>query len=407
MNKMADTELRANSLRIRFERGVPEPTDHEIFKFMKSKMGLSSEKLLSMYKDKSEMSVIVKFKREEDMRNTLSDLPGTMVFEYNKYESTEVKLSSANAIVRYIRLFNLPPEIEDREISLVMQRFGKIVRMVREKYGEETGFPIWTSVRGVYLEIKEGIEVPASVFIRNVRARVFYEGIVNKCYLCGSTDHLKAECPEKKSVNDRMRDQQVASYSGILKSGERWLKQQQTKSSNSEKDGMIRLGQGPPKRSNTAKAQSGQDSHNGEAATQHSENSGIGEDETTTGNQMEHAVDAAAEHEEECSGGVDSNVDVDMGDNGFIKVTGKRGRKHQKSTEKEGTSDSDESPSERVHRERKEQSGTKVGTLSETLDRITRSKSKQRKLSDREVITAAGGEPVVTEVARVDISERK
>lgn len=58
MNKMADSELRANSLRIRFERGVPEPTDHEIFKFMKSKMGLSSEKLLSMYKDKSEMSVI-------------------------------------------------------------------------------------------------------------------------------------------------------------------------------------------------------------------------------------------------------------------------------------------------------------------------------------------------------------
>lgn len=78
---MADTELRANSLRIRFERGVPEPADSEIFKFMKSKMGLNSEKLLSMYKDKSETSIIVKFKEEEDMRNTLSDLPGTMVFE--------------------------------------------------------------------------------------------------------------------------------------------------------------------------------------------------------------------------------------------------------------------------------------------------------------------------------------
>lgn len=169
---MADTELRAKSLRIRFERGVPEPADSEIFKFMKSKMGLNSEKLLSMYKDKSETSIIVKFKKEEDMRNTLSDLPGTMVFEYSKYESTEVKLPSANAIVRYIRLFNLPPEVDDREISVVMQRYGKVVRLVREKYGEETGFPIWTSVRGVYVELKEGIEVPATVFIRNLRARV-------------------------------------------------------------------------------------------------------------------------------------------------------------------------------------------------------------------------------------------
>lgn len=109
---MADVELRANSLRLRFERGSPEPSDVDIFGFMKTRMGLKSEKLLSMYKDKNDVSVIIKFKTEEDMRNTLRNLPDTMEFAYSKYQSATVKLSPANAIVRYVRLFNLPPEIE-------------------------------------------------------------------------------------------------------------------------------------------------------------------------------------------------------------------------------------------------------------------------------------------------------
>lgn len=382
--KMADTELRANSLRVRFERGVPEPADSEIFKFMKSKMKLNSDKLLSMYKDKNETSIIIKFKKEEDMRNTLSDLPGKMLFEYNKYDSTEVRLSSANAIVRYIRLFNLPPEIDDKEISVVMQRFGKIVRMVREKYGEETGFPIWTSVRGVYLELREGVEIPATIYIRNMRARVSYEGIINKCYMCGSKEHLKAECPEKKSVNDRLREHQGTSYSGILKGGERWVRQHQSKQGNTDSEGMIKLGQGLPKRLNTAQLQSDQSELGGEEKAEGRENSSVDEGQTAPDNGSE-SIPVTMGLAERGVDNVESNVDMVVAESDFTKVTGKRGRKQQRSgTNKEGTSDSDESASGKVHRERYTQPGNKSGTLSESLDRITRSKSKQRKISGSE-----------------------
>lgn len=384
---MADTELRANSLRIRFERGVPEPADSEIFKFMKSKMGLNGDKLLSMYKDKSETSVIIKFKREEDMRNTLSDLPGTMLFEYSKYESTEVKLSSANAIVRYVRLFNLPPEIEDKEISHVMQRFGKVVRMVRERYGEETGFPIWTSVRGVYLELKEGIEIPETVYIRNVRARVSYEGIIYKCYICGSKEHLKANCPENKSINDRLRGQQGTSYSGILKGGERWVKQQQVKHSNTESEGMVSLGQGLPRRSYTAQLQVNQGEPSGVDESHGTNNTNADEGQTSTVNKN---VTATQAHEMQCVDNAESSMDVVGSEKEFIKVTGKRGRKQQKSVDnKEGTSDSDEYSAGKVHRDEHSQPGMIIGTLSEKLDRITRSKSKQKKVSGGERSSSA------------------
>lgn len=223
---MADVELRKNSVRLRFERGDPEPTDADIFCFMKDKMALKCDTLLSMYKEKNEMSVIIKFKKEEDAQRTLMRLPNVMEFHYNKYQSANVKLSMANAIMRYVRLFNLTPEVEDHEIQKVMAKYGKVVRMVREKYAEETGFPIWTSVRGVYMELKDDVEIPGTVLIRNLRARIFYDGLVNKCYQCGSTDHLKADCPQRKTVNDRLKASGPSSYSDVLAGG-RWVRKRE------------------------------------------------------------------------------------------------------------------------------------------------------------------------------------
>lgn len=210
-------ELKVNSLRVRFERGSAEPTDADIFAFMRDKMKLRSDDLLSMYKDKPSLSVIIKFKKEEEMVKTLERLPGSMDFVIDKYRSSKVTLSAANSVVRYVRLFNLPPEIEDKEIWAVMSKYGNIQRMVRETYGAETGYPIWNSVRGLYVELKEGEEIPASVNVRNMRARVYYEGLVNKCYQCGSTEHIKVDCPQRRSVNERLRADRTDSYSGALK----------------------------------------------------------------------------------------------------------------------------------------------------------------------------------------------
>lgn len=209
--------LKVNSLRLRFERGSAEPADADIFAFMRDKMKLRSSDLLSMYKEKSTMSVIIKFKTEEDMVKSLERLPGTMDFVIDKYRSCKVTLSAANSVVRYVRLFNLPPEVEDKEIWTVMSRFGNIQRLVRETYGAETGYPIWNSVRGCYIELKEGEEIPATVNVRNMRARVYYEGLVNKCYQCGSTEHIKVDCPQRRTVNERLRSDKSDSYSGALK----------------------------------------------------------------------------------------------------------------------------------------------------------------------------------------------
>lgn len=235
---MAD--LKANSLRVRFDRGSAEPSDADIFSFMKEKMKLRCDDLLSMYKDKTSMSVIIKFKSEDDLVRALERLPGSMDFVYDKYRSCKVQLSAANAVVRYIRMFNLPPEVEDKEIWNVMSKYGKIQRMVREKYGVETGFPIWTSVRGVYMELKDGEEIPGIVSVRNIQARVYYQGLLNKCFQCGSVEHIKVDCPSRKSVNDRLKGDQNGSYSGALKGN--WSKTKANSNTTLEKPDALQGG---------------------------------------------------------------------------------------------------------------------------------------------------------------------
>lgn len=412
---MAGTELRKNSLRVRFERGSPEPTDPEIFGFMKTRMMLKSEKLVSMYKDRSELSVIIKFKMEEDMRNTLRNLPNAVEFQYNKYESTTVKLSSANAVVKYVRLFNLPPEIADQEISAVMDKFGKIQRMVREKYAENTGFPIWNSVRGVYVEVKEDVEIPAMLQIRNLRARVFYEGLVNKCFVCGSAEHLKAECPQKKSVNERLQPSEQlpehsstqvprlssgqptehSSYSAMLKGENRWFRQQKAntekekgKENNMTKDldngkrkqgegsGMVNLNllfpRAPPLQKPTGEI-SGENMDVEPTTTntdqpQFAERAELPTDEVGALNTMNLAEELM---------NPDKQAEV-----AFTKVTTKRGRRQVKLKGDKQRSDSEQSTTESEHQDNrtlvvpsfKEQ-------ISVALDRSTRNKTKQMKLS--------------------------
>lgn len=218
---MAESSLKVNSLRLCFPSNSQEPMESEIFDFMRGKMRLKADNLLSMYKDRMDASVVIKFKTEEEFKATLSRLPTTMEFTYNKYQSAQVRLSPASAIVKYVRLFNLPPEVDDREIGAVLAKYGRVQRLVREKYGEETGFPIWTSVRGAYVELKEGTEIPATLYVRNLRTRIYYEGLANKCFLCGETNHIKVNCPKRKSDST-----QGTSYSNVVAGGSsKWTSQ--------------------------------------------------------------------------------------------------------------------------------------------------------------------------------------
>lgn len=45
-------------------------------------------------------------------------------------------------------------------------------------------------------------EIPPQVRVRHFQARIYYEGMINKCFICKSADHIKANCPRRNATQN-------------------------------------------------------------------------------------------------------------------------------------------------------------------------------------------------------------
>lgn len=190
---------RENTIKLRFGSHTRNPSNDEVFAFFKEQ-AWSCDDLSAMYRE--DFSLFIRFQSEARMKNALIKLGPHVEFKYANGDKVQVSVSLANGTFRYVRIFGLPPEVKDEQIAGVLAKYGTIHQMVRERYAVETGFPIWNGIRGVHMEVVS--EIPAQLHIQSIRARVYYEGLQHKCFVCGALDHLKAACPKRQSVNARL-----------------------------------------------------------------------------------------------------------------------------------------------------------------------------------------------------------
>lgn len=207
---MSEFKVRVHTLKFAFGQGSQEPSDAEMFGFCRD-WQMSPGDIYSIHRDSQAKAIFVKFKSERQMKAAKDKLQPVMNFNYNNGTSINVLMSEADETFKYVRIFNLPPEIEDRELHQVLSGFGVVRQQIRERYHEDTGFPVFSTVRGAYMEITK--ELPAQIRVRHFQARVYYDGLVNKCFICKSTDHVKANCPRKSA---KPTVQNGKSFSSVL-----------------------------------------------------------------------------------------------------------------------------------------------------------------------------------------------
>lgn len=204
--------IHANCLKLKFSAKSKMPSDKEIFAFFR-KRSWKPDMLNAMFREPREYCVYVKFQCEEVMKAELLKCPTTDTFNYDNGECTPVTFSTARGDFKYIRIIGLPIEVEDKNVASVLSKYGKIHQLLRERYGPDTGYPIMNGVRGAYMEIEEAI--PSQLHIQRFQARIVYEGMQAKCFVCNSPDHMKQNCPKRASVNGRLK-QDNGSYAGIV-----------------------------------------------------------------------------------------------------------------------------------------------------------------------------------------------
>ncbi|XP_055584717.1 splicing factor 3B subunit 4-like [Uranotaenia lowii] len=153
-----------------------------------------------MYRE--EFCLFIKFETKNLMENALKKLGQSVAFIYADNTNVKVDVTEANGSIKYVRVLGLPPEVDDKQLTAVFSQYGDIKQIVRERYPAELGFPIWNGVRGLHIELRG--EIPTQVFVQSFKSRVYYEGMVNKCFTCGSKEHLKVNCPARNTMNRRL-----------------------------------------------------------------------------------------------------------------------------------------------------------------------------------------------------------
>ncbi|KAL1378134.1 hypothetical protein pipiens_004046 [Culex pipiens pipiens] len=192
------SNVRKNTVRLVFGPGVKVPLYLEVLKFTMNNLKLFAADMHTIYKDENGGQFYVKLVDEESFAAFIADTDEEYIFKFEDGSTAKVTVEQASRIFRYVRIFNLPLEIEDSAIQYVMGQYGTIRQHVRERFPSEMKVDIFNGVRGVHMEVSK--EIPAHLYVGHFRARIFYEGLKNKCFFCKAEGHVKQNCPKLAAI---------------------------------------------------------------------------------------------------------------------------------------------------------------------------------------------------------------
>lgn len=188
-------DQRKNTVKVQLPEHSEKPLDVEVLKWVINGLKLKADEIVGLAQNPvNDGAIFIKCVSEDTMKEIIESHDGA-VFRYENGTEVTVKLSVAAENVRYIRVFGLPFEVEDEHIAAYFGSYGKVKRLVKEKFPPQYNFDVLSGVRGVYIDLKK--DVPTFLYIRGVRVKVHYFGMKERCHICGSCDHMKNECPKK------------------------------------------------------------------------------------------------------------------------------------------------------------------------------------------------------------------
>lgn len=192
---------KVNSIKLKFPVGFPRPTEAEIAGFL-VKQGIEGPNVTAVYPDNQQKCIYVKFSNEDLCKEFLRKTTHDVGFEYSNKVKVHVQVSDANVNIRYVRCFEVEPEINDDEVRKAFEGFGEVKQIVWEKSRPLPGFEVYNGIRGVHLIMSS--EVPDLVEIDGKRKRVAYLGMTERCFRCSLVGHKRFQCP--KSIQSRLNN---------------------------------------------------------------------------------------------------------------------------------------------------------------------------------------------------------
>ena len=117
---------RQNTLKAVFDKNKPRPSALNIHRWMDETLRIQDDHLEALQLVGKQNAVYIKLKNKVIFEQLLNKHRGNNKFMLDDNVETVVTISDAKAEYTHVRVFNLPPELENDHISYKLQSYGII-----------------------------------------------------------------------------------------------------------------------------------------------------------------------------------------------------------------------------------------------------------------------------------------
>lgn len=204
-------EVRKDTVTLEVERDAAQFLGSaDIANLMSREFNVKVCDMKSVEKEYGSRKVYVKVKNGEVLERVTS---GDVDVELAGGGKVRVTVSTSAFGVRIVRIRNLPTEVPMADLIKVLSEYGVVMEARMELYGEKSVLAgLLTGVRLVKMELAK--HAPNYIRVGACETYVEYSGQPRTCQICGSTDHLRANCIRKGSYAYRLRQPKGAQTPG-------------------------------------------------------------------------------------------------------------------------------------------------------------------------------------------------
>lgn len=197
---MSERVPRKNTLQFEFSRLTRsvQPTSFEIHDWLVDVVGITSDQCHTAYYDLEQYCFFVKLVNPLLMDRILMKFPQGIEFRHSDKSVSTVYVYPADAEFKTVRVYNLPPEVENCFLTEVLSQYGQVKTVKNEMWSSKHRLQCFSGIRSVEMQIR--CNIPSHVIVGGYKAQVVYTGQTATCHICNESGHMRQACPKRVTV---------------------------------------------------------------------------------------------------------------------------------------------------------------------------------------------------------------
>ncbi|KAJ4446457.1 hypothetical protein ANN_13153 [Periplaneta americana] len=178
------------------EQDIPRPEPYLLHEWIYEDLRLMEEQLEMIQVNGVTRQVFIKCTSTNIVEEILERTKGELSFTFSNGQRTKVKIEKAGPGITSVKIYNLPPELSNTNISTVLEKYGTVYSVTDDSRRQAFRYKIKNGVRTVKMGLKT--HIPSYIDVCGFKALVSYENQPTTCSYCHQTGHLRNNCPNKK-----------------------------------------------------------------------------------------------------------------------------------------------------------------------------------------------------------------